>query len=116
MFNGRAFLCGGRATSCYTRPMNDDLNDQNVAQVASRLRAAAGRGLQPQKLNAVADEVEEIWAAIKSGDQKAVNALGPALMQNRAQLPVSESPDISSAVPVIDMLLSHVQLQSRGVQ
>jgi hypothetical protein len=95
--------------------MAPDLNDQEVADATAYLRAEATRGVQPAQLNAVADQLEQIADAIKRGDQTMVNNIGPNLLINHNQLPISESPHLLSKVkPIIEKLLSHSRLQPPG--
>ena len=90
--------------------MTEVLTDKAVADTVQGFRAEADRGLQPAKLNAVAHQIEQIWDAIKRGDQPKVDELGLALMLNRVSLPTPESSIVWNAMEVIDRLLSQVRL------
>ena len=87
-----------------------ELSDQVIAEAIATLRSEGDRFPEYPALKSIAGQMEQLWEAIKSGDQGRINAIGRPLMVAAQALPITESKQIWDTRPVLDKLLSHVQI------
>jgi len=87
-----------------------ELTDHVVADAVATLRSEAERFPEYPALKTISDQMEQLWDAIKSEDQARVNAVGRPLIAASQTLPIAESRQIWGTKPVLDQLLSRVQI------
>ena len=87
-----------------------ELSDQVVAEAVATLRSEHQRYPEYPQLKSIVAQMEQLWDAIKSGDQTRVNEVGRVLMVAAQTLPLAESKQIWNAKPVLEKLLSRVEI------